>query len=130
MIIALRNYIKKCFFLFLISSIIFLTSFFQLCAEDINWIQVANTQNKIQSIDVNSIKYNSSGFLSVLTKYSEIDPEDQTIINTKSYLMAIDCENRLFSELPVNGEVNEVKTWTKPINDKLTKTTIINSCLY
>ena len=60
-----------------------------------------------------------------MTKYSEVNPEDQNIINTTSYLMAIDCENRLFSKLPVNGEIKQVKNWENPINDKLIKKTII-----
>tara|TARA_B100001029_G_C14900989_1_gene360903 strand:- start:51 stop:341 length:291 start_codon:yes stop_codon:yes gene_type:complete len=95
-----------------------------------NWIEVANTGIEIQYIDPNSIKYNKRGFLSVMTKYSEINLEDQNTINTNSYLMAIDCENRLFSKLPVNGELRQVKNWEKPIDNKLIKNTIINSCSY
>jgi hypothetical protein len=97
---------------------------------EIDWIEVDKTTNGIQFIDSNSIKYNNRGFLSVLTKYSEINPDDQTIVSTNSYLMAIDCENRLFSKLPVNGRLDQVKNWDKPINDKLIKKTIINSCSY
>ncbi len=93
-----------------------------LFADEINWVEVAKINNQIQSIDVNSIKYNNEGFLSVLMKYSET--------NTNTYLMAIDCENRLFSKLPVNGELKQVKKWIKPNDDKLIKTTIINSCFY
>ena len=127
---ALIDYIKKTLILGVISSIVFFTSFIPLYAEDLNWIEVASTQNKIQSIDVASIKYNSNGFLSVVTKYSQIDPIDQSVINTNSYLMAIDCENRLFSKLPIDGDSKQVKTWSKPIDDKLIKKTIVNSCLY
>ncbi len=87
---ALIDYIKKTLILGVISSIVFFTSFIPLYAEDLNWIEVATTQNKIQSIDVDSIKYNSNGLLSVITKYSEIDPLDQSVISTNSYLMAID----------------------------------------
>ena len=78
----------------------------------------------------NSVKYNNKGFLSVMSKYSEIDPDDQTVINTDPYLMAIDCENRLFSEFSVNGELKQVKNWENPIDDKLIKKTIMNSCSY
>ena len=44
--------------------------------------------------------------------------------------MAVDCENRLFSKLPVNGELKQVKTWEEPSNNKLIKKTIINSCSF
>ncbi len=103
---------------------------FMLFAEEINWIEVSKVNNELVFIDPNSIKYNNKGFLSVITKYSEINPEDQEVINTSSYLMAIDCENRLFSKLPVNAELNQVKNWENPIHDKLIKKTIINSCTY
>ena len=113
-----------------LSFLIFFPSYIKLSAEEINWIEVDKTNNGIQFIDTNSIKYNNRGFLSVATKYSEISPEDQTIITTNSYLMAVDCENRLFSKLPVNGDLKQVKTWEKPTNNKLIKKTIINSCSY
>ena len=102
----------------------------KLLADDIDWIEVANVNNEIQFIDSKSIKYNNQGLLSVITKYAETNPEDQQLINSNSYLLAIDCENRLFSKLPVNGEPKQVKNWIKPIDDKLIKTTIINTCSY
>ena len=96
----LSNYFKQGLILFFNFLLIILTGSINLSAEEINWIEVANKNNEIQFIDANSIKYNNRGFLSVITKYSVIHPEDQKIINTNSYLMAIDCENRLFSKLP------------------------------
>ena len=127
---SLINYIKQGLVFCLISFLIFSLGLTKVSAGEINWIVVANTNNEIQSIDVNSIKYNSRGFLSVITKYAEINPENQQIVNSNSYLMAIDCEKRLFSKLPLNGELNKVNNWTKPINDILIKKTIINSCSY
>ena len=122
----INHLINFCF----ISYLIFFYSVNNLSADEINWIEVAGTNSEIQFIDPNSIKYNNRGLLSVTTKYSEINPDDQTIISTNSSLMAIDCKNRLFSKLPVNGELKQVKSWEEPINDKLIKKTIINSCSY
>ena len=113
-----------------ISSIIFLSNLTMLSAEDINWTEVSNSDNEIQFIDTNSIKYNNKDLLSVIIKYAKIDPKDQQIINSNSYLMAIDCKNRLFSKLPINAELKQVKNWTNPINDKLIKKTILNTCSY
>ena len=126
----LQNYVKHIFIFCLLSSLIFLSVFNKLSAAEINWVEVDKTNNGIQFIDSNSIKYNNRGILSVTTKFIEINPSDQTIINTDSYLMAVDCENRLFSKLPLNGELKQVKNWQKPNNDKLIKKTIINSCSY
>ena len=125
-----RNYIKTVLSFILLSFLIFFSSFIDLAAEEINWIEVDKTNNGIQFIDVNSIKYNNKGFLSVITKYSEINPDNDEILSTNSYLMAIDCEKRLFSKLPVSVELKQIKNWDEPTNDKLIKKTIINSCSY
>ena len=128
--ITQRNYVIQ---VLLCCGIIFLMFFsysFKLSADEIKWIEVSKADNEFIFIDPNSINYDNRGFLSVMTKYSEVNPEDQNIINTASYLMAIDCENRLFSKLPVNGEIKQVKNWENPINDKLIKKTIMNSCSY
>tara|TARA_B100000579_G_C22505741_1_gene699105 strand:+ start:14 stop:400 length:387 start_codon:yes stop_codon:yes gene_type:complete len=97
-------------------------------AAETKWLEVSRIDNQFLSIDKNSIKYNNRGFLSVVTKYSEINPEDNEIINSESFLMAIDCEKRLFSKLPVNGNIQQVKNWETSIDNKLIKTSIINSC--
>ena len=125
-----KKYINHVISICLISVLIFFFGFNRLSAEEINWIEVAKTSNEIQFIDANSIKYNNQGFLSVITKYSEFNPDDQEIIKTNSYLMAVDCDSRLFSKLPLNGEIKQVKDWKEPFNDKLIKKTILNSCSY
>ena len=126
----LRNFIKKVLIFGIISFLLFSSYYTMLSAEEINWVEVAKINNEIQMIDANSIKYSNRGFLSVITKYSDIDPNDQNNINTKSYLLVVDCENRLFSKLPVNGEAKQVKVWDAPTDDKLLKKTILNICSY
>ena len=124
--VCLKQGLLFCF----ISFLVFFSSYTKVSAEEINWIEVASVTNGIQFIDTKSIKYNNRGVLSVLTKYSEINPDDQEIINTDIYLMAIDCENRLYSKLPLSSELKQVTKWNQPINDKFIKKTIINSCSY
>ena len=126
--IPFRKWLGHQLILCFISVLIFFSSYMRLFADEIKWKQVANTINEIQFIDSNSIKYNK-GILSLITKYSEINPEDGENITSDSYLLAIDCENRLYSRLPLNTELKQVKTWIKP-SDKLIKTTILNSCTY
>ena len=125
-----QNYIKQ---LLSYSFAIVLTVFsfsLMLSAEEIKWLEVSKTNNEVIFIDPSSINYDNRGFLSIITKQSEIDPEDQEILNTDSYLMAIDCDNRLYNRLPVTGDIKQVKNWETPLNDKLIKKTIINSCSY
>ena len=127
---TLRNYIKHVLIFCLFCFFILFSNVFKMSAAEIDWIEVDKTINGIQFIDANSIKYNNRGVLSVTVKYSQLNPEDQGIIGTNSYLMAIDCENRLFSKLPVNTELKQVKNWEEPTNDRLIKKTIIDSCSY
>ena len=128
--ITLRNYVKQVLICCGIIFLMFFSYSFKLSADEIEWIEVSKAANEFIFIDPNSLNYDNRGFLSVMTKYSEVNPEDQKIINSASYLMAIDCDNRLFSKLPVNGEIKQVKNWENPINDKLIKKTIMNSCSY
>ena len=131
----LRKNVNKVLLFFCIFLLVFSFSFpssssFKLFAEEIEWLEVSKTNNELLSIKPDSIKYNNEGFLSVLAKYSAIDPEDQTVINNDSFLMAIDCENRLFSKFPLNADLKQVKSWETPLNNRLIKKTIINSCSY
>ena len=128
--IDLRNYIYQGLLICCIFFLIFFSSSCMIFAEEIEWLEVSKTNNELLSINPNSIKYNNKGFLSVVAKHSEINPEDHTVINDEPFLMAIDCENRLFSKFPENADLKQVKNWENPINNKLIKKTIINSCSY
>ena len=128
--ISLRNYIHQGLIFCCIFFLILFACSSNLFAEDSEWLEVSKINNELLSIKPNSIKYNNKGFLSVIAKYSEIDPDDQTVINDDPFLMAIDCEKRLFSKLPENASLINVKKWETPINNKLIKNTIINSCSY
>ena len=126
--ITLQKNIKNLLIFCFLCSLFFFSGLIGLSAHEINWKEVDNTNSGIQSIDVDSIKYNSNGYLSVITKFSEVNQDDQTLISSDSYLMAVDCENRLFSKLPLNGELRQVKKWEEPVNDRLIKKTILISC--
>ena len=126
----LNKKIAKSLNLLFIPFLIIFSSFHNLYAYEINWTEVAKTSTEIQYIDTSSIKYNNRDMLSVITRSSEINPENNNILNTSSYLLAIDCENRLFSKLPINSELKQAKNWNKPINNILIKKTIINTCSY
>ncbi len=127
---TLKKYIKHVMRFCFITFLMFFSCFNRLSAEEINWIAVAKTNNETQFIDLKSLKYNNNGLLTVMTKYNELNQEDEKIINSNPYLLAIDCENRLFSKLPVDGEIRQVKDWIEPFDNKLIKITIVNTCSY
>ena len=113
-----------------ITFLIFFTSPFKIFADEIQWLEVSKSNNELLFINPNTIKYTNKGFLSVIAKYSEIDPDNQIVVNNEPFLIAIDCEKRLFSKFPANADLKQVKNWETPINNKLIKKTIINSCTY
>ena len=127
---TLRNYVYQGLQIFCIFFVIFVSSSLKIFAEEVEWLEVSKTNNELLSINPDTIKYNNKGFLSVIAIQSVIDPDDQRVITDDPFLMAIDCENRLFSKFPANTDLNQVKNWENPINNKLIKKTIINSCSY
>ena len=128
--IFIRYYIHHGLLICGIFFVIFFSSSFMIFADEVEWVEVSKTSNELLSIKPNSIEYNNKGFLSVIAKHSAIYPNDQSVINEDPFLMAIDCDNRLFSKLPENGDLKQVKNWENPINNKLIKKTIIKSCSY
>ena len=60
-------------------------------------------------------------FLSVITKQSEIDPDDQTFVNNEPFLMAIYCENSLFRKFSAYADLMQANNWENHINHKLNK---------
>ncbi len=126
----LRNFFGKVLFFCLSVSLFFVFSLSISSAEEIDWVEVARTNNELLFVNTNSIKYNNKGFLSVLTKYSEIDEEEQNKNNSNLFLMAVDCENRLYSKLPIDSNIKQVKKWQNPTNEKLIKKAIVNSCSF
>ena len=128
--IYLRYYIVQGLLFLSIFFLILFSFVFHILADEVEWLEVSKTNNEFIFINPNSIKYNNKGFLSVIAMHSEIAPDDQSVINDDPFLLAIDCENRLFSKFPANADLKQVKNWEIPINNKLIKKTIINSCTY
>ena len=124
-----RNHFFLRLLFYFISFIVFFSSPLRINSVEIEWSEVSKTNKELLSIAPKSIKYNSRGFLTVIAKHSEIDSESQTL-NNDTFLMAIDCENRLFSKFPVSTDLKQVKNWESPIDNKLIKKTIINTCSY
>ena len=127
---AIRNhlfirFLFICFLLFM-----FLSFPLEMFSIEVEWLEVSMTNNEIISIDPKSIKYNNKGFLTVMVKHSDIVQGKQAVINEDTFLMAIDCQKRLFSKFTSNADLTQVKNWKNPINNKLIKKLIINSCSY
>ena len=117
----LRKFSLNLFSIFIVF-IIYLNFPVILYSSDLNnWQEVASSSSGIQFIDLNSIKY-KKGILTLLSKYSDVNPDDKSVLNSNIYRMEIDCDRRLFKD--------EKNKWRATIDNKLIKQTIINSCKY
>ena len=76
--IFMRLYIHRSLLICCIFFLMFFSTS-KIFAEEIEWLDVSKTNTELLSIKPNSIKYNNKGFLSVIAKYSEIDPDNETI---------------------------------------------------
>ena len=128
--IYLRDSIFQIFLLVCIFFLVFFSSILHVYAEEIEWFEVSRSNSELLSINSNSIKYHNNGFLSVMAKHTEMDPHDKTKLNDDTFLMAIDCDKRLFSKFPIKATLKQVKIWENPVNNKLVKETIIKSCSF
>tara|TARA_B100000700_G_C14784960_1_gene733115 strand:+ start:403 stop:792 length:390 start_codon:yes stop_codon:yes gene_type:complete len=128
--ISFRTLIHQGLLFFYIFFLIFSSLSFKVFAEEIEWLEVSKTNNEIIFINPNSVKYNNKGFLLFIAKHSEIDSDDQSVMDDDPFLMAIDCENRLYSKFSATADPKQIKRWENPINNKLIKKTIVNSCSY
>ena len=117
--------------LFYICSLMLVSIFFSplhvVSAESSNWVEVASNTDGIQFIDTKSINYDSKGILSVITRFSDIDPKTKEASNTNSYRIEINCEKRLIKN---NTTANKAIGWEKSSGNKLAKQVIIKSCSY
>ena len=95
-----------------------------------NWTEVASNENGKRFINTDSIKYDSKGILSILTRYLEIDAESQSVLNSKTSILEIDCDKRLFKKSSVDGKEQSDNNWKTSVEDRLIKRTIIKSCTY
>ena len=86
--IPLRNFLHRQLIFHCVFLLIFFSSSFRILAVEIDWLEVSRTNNELLYINPNSIKYSNKGFLSVIAKQSEIDPDDQTLINENPFITA------------------------------------------
>ncbi|WP_320663955.1 hypothetical protein [Prochlorococcus sp. MIT 1223] len=119
------NYFNALLKRILIAGVILLNFFYPFDAvtsvESVNWEKLAQTSDKLQFIDTESIKY-KKGILSFLTRLDEVTPENNETTFAKPYLLQVDCDKRLFK--------NNDSDWQSSRGNKFMTDIVINSCSY
>jgi len=123
-----KNKLKTFFKLFSIILIIFSININRAYAVNNNWIQVSKTNEGIQYWDIGSLINKSNGLIEIKTKYLKKDSENQEIIEENIYTMEINCINKKYKDISVNGKINLSAKLEDPNGDKLINDLISESC--
>ena len=123
-----KNKLNTFFKLFTIILIIFSININRAYAVNNNWIQVSKTNEGIQYWDIGSLINKSKGLIEIKTKYLKKDAENQEIIEENIYTMEINCINKKYKDISVNGKINLSAKWEAPNGDKLINDLISESC--
>ena len=123
-----KNKLNTFFKLFAIILIICSININRAYAVNNNWIQVSKTNEGIQYWDIGSLINKSNGLIEIKTKYLKKDAENQEIIEENIYTMEINCINKKYKDISVNGKINLSAKWEDPNGDKLINDLISESC--
>ena len=118
---------KKVIFILIIFTLVFIFNEIELNAYGNNWIEVEATSDGRQIWNYLSLKKNIDNTLIVESIFI---PNFEGEIDELSYTMQINCKNKKFKDLEVNGIVNTSNDWLSANGDKLIDNLITSVCSY
>ena len=95
---------------------------------NINWIEISKTTEGIQYLDTNSLERRGKGIIELSTKYVQLDAITSKKIEENIYIMKINCINKKFKDISINGKKNLNAKWEDSNGDKLLDDVITDSC--
>tara|TARA_Y100000589_G_scaffold248521_1_gene236535 strand:- start:114 stop:509 length:396 start_codon:yes stop_codon:yes gene_type:complete len=99
-----------------------------LAFENVEWVLLKENSDGKEWLDIGSLKKYNNNEISVLTKYSQNPTKDKVKGNTSLYVMRINCSNRKFKDISINGITNFKAKWKNSNNDELIDIVIDRSC--
>jgi len=95
---------------------------------DVDWFLLKENKDGKEWIDLGSIKKIKNNEVSVLTKYFQNPTKEKVKGETNLYVMRIDCDNREYKDISVNGIPSFKAKWQTSNNDELIDVVIDKSC--
>ena len=95
---------------------------------EVDWFLLKENDDGKEWIDLGSIKKIKDNEISVLTKYFQNPGKEKVKGETNLYVMRINCDNREFKDISVNGIPSFKATWKTSDNDELIEVVINKSC--
>ena len=95
---------------------------------EVNWLLLKENNDGKEWIDLGSIKKIKNNEISVLTKYFQNPSKEKVKGETNLYVMRINCDNREFKDISVNGIPSFKAKWKTSNEDELIDVVIDKSC--
>ena len=99
-----------------------------MAISNVNWILLKDNKIGKEWLDLGSIKKLKNQELSVLTRFYKKPSKSKEKGETTLYVMKINCENKYFKDISINGIPNFRSKWTSPNDDELIAIVIERSC--
>ena len=95
---------------------------------DVDWFLLKENNDGKEWVDLGSIKKIKNNQISVLTKYYQNPSKDKVKGETNLYVMRINCDNRQYKDISVNGIPSFKAKWKTSNDDELIDVVIDKSC--
>jgi len=95
---------------------------------EVDWLLLKENDDGKEWVDLGSIKKINTNELSVLTKYFHNPSKGKVKGETNLYVMRINCDNREYKDISVNGIPSFKAKWKTSNNDELIDVVIDKSC--
>ena len=99
-----------------------------LAIGDVDWLLLKENNDGKEWVDLGSIKKIKNNEISVLTKYFQNPSEEKVKGETNLYVMRINCDNREFKDVSINGIPSFKAKWKSSNDDELIDVVIDKSC--
>ena len=95
---------------------------------NVDWVLLKENNDGKEWLDRGSIKLLDNGELTVLTKFFENPTNSNDEGKLSLYVMRINCEEKKFKDISINGIPQFNTKWQTSNNDELIDIVIENSC--
>ena len=95
---------------------------------DVDWVLIEDNELGKQWIDQGSLERLNNNEIKVLTKFFERSTKNKDKGSSDLYVMRINCENKNFKDISINGLPNINAKWKSSNNDELIDSVIDRSC--
>ena len=95
---------------------------------EVDWLLLKENSYGKEWVDLGSIKKLQNNEIGVLTKYFQNPSKEKVKGETNLYVMRINCDNREFKDISVNGIPSFKSKWQSSNDDELIDVVIDKSC--